>query len=449
MNKELTIFDVLPSEGQEGYMDIAQDAPEMKDDSYWNTVKDYTKTIVKGGVEGLSRFGRMMGPLKDISRYGDEGNPLEKQTEALNELLPTNEGFGQSAIRRGLQQAPTAMAFPGSSLQTLPRAMLAGFMGEGAKELGAPEWAQTAAELTAYIGPDITKKLLEKGSNKEIIASARKLGLSDEAITPLIQSDFKQKWLTKLAPKRGSTEKALEKTKSELSNIYSTLQKSTDKNIELHPEVSQNLYKEIDDLLFNMPAGVRSKISADLSDLQKFPATGESLINFYADINHELGPNSKQLSLLKKPIKEAIGKVSPELEKDFETINKLYSKYYPIAQRLKPNVMTDIIGAAKTISHAASLGMALMFGYYPPILNFAGIGAASKISQKLLLDPKFQQISHKMVDALNKNKFGVAKKLTDLLSHELKKVSPEVSEELKNITEEDFEDIFQSSHNKQ
>lgn len=154
-----SIFDLIgeePKEGQEGYFELAQNAPSPKDNSYFNTIKDYGKTILKGAVEGVSRFGTALGPLQPRAVTEQQ---LEGQTEALDTALPTDEGFGQKAIRRGLKETPTAMAFPGSNVAQMgTRSILAGFAGEGAKELGAPEWAQAAAELTAFIGPDITKK---------------------------------------------------------------------------------------------------------------------------------------------------------------------------------------------------------------------------------------------------------------------------------------------------
>lgn len=435
-----TIFDLIEEdfpEGKKGYIEAAKRAPEPKDDSFVNQVSDYGKTLLKGAVEGIGKLGRIMGPIPTPGK--SESEIQREQTEALDVLLPTDEGFLQRGLRRGLQEAPTAMAFPGAApLQTAVRTGIAGYAGETAKELGAPEWMQTAAELTAYIGPDVTKKLLEKGSNKEIIEAARKLGLSDEAITPLIQSEFKQKWLSKLTPRRGATQTALERSRSELGEAYSTIQKSERARSVLNEQGIQELTTEIDKLLFEMPANVRSKIRKDYSDLRKNPITGDTLINFWKDINSEMGAGSKQLSLLKDPIRKALKNISPELGEDFQTVNKLFTKYHPIAERLKPNLMSDIIGASEAIGLLASVTL----GNYPFIISFAGEKAGKKIIQQMLINPKFQQISHKMVDALNQNKFEMAKKLTDLLAHELRKTSPEISDKLEEISIDDLKKML-------
>jgi len=435
-----TIFDLIEEDlppGKEGYLELAKKAPQPKDDSFLNDVKDYGKTFLKGLVEGTQRLGKIMGPLQSYEGKTSQ-EEQEQVTEELDKLLPTDEGFIQRGMRRGLKEAPTALFFPGSVAQTLPRAIAGGYAAEGAKELGAPEWLQSAAELTAYIGPDLTKKLLEKGNDKKLIQFGRKSGISDEAMAPLLNSEFKQKWLGKLSPRRGSTQKALSKSKEELGEAYEKIKKSPNSINKLGESSTEKIIGDIDETLFEMPSSVREKISRDYSDLISKPITGESLINFYGDINHSLGPSSKQLSLLKDPIKNALKEVSPELEKDFGMINDLFSRYYKISKRLEPNLMTDLIGASEVLGLLGSFTL----GYYPTLFKFAGEKTARKVAQQLLINPRFHQLSGKMVDALNQNKFIMAKKISDLISKEIKKTSPEIAQELDKISEEDFKELL-------
>lgn len=441
-----TIFDVVKEreeipEGTEGFMEIAKRAPTLKDSpSFLNDIKDYGKTILKGTAEGLSRLGGIMGPIQDLhgKPYSDT---LEKQTEVLDELLPTDEGFVQKSLRRGLQQAPTAIAMPGSNVATGARAMLAGVMGQGAEELGLPEWAQTAAEITAYIGPDIMQKLLKSGSNKEIIEAAKKFGLSDEQITPLIQSEFKQKWLSKLSPKRGSTETALQNTKKGLSEGYETLKGSTSAAGEITEKANGKLINSIMEKMDEMPREVRAKIQGDLEDLLNNKITGKSLMNFHKDVNSKFGGSTKQIQTLKDPIKEAIHSISPELAKDFDTINNLMSKYYSISSKLKPSITSDLIRAGEALTGIGAIGSAIT-GYYVPLVGIFGEQVARKVAQQMLLNPRLQQISKKMVNALNENKFKVAKKLTEAYANQIRKESPEFAKELDKITLEDYEKLL-------
>lgn len=449
MRETGTILDLVQPElsGKEGYMELAKRAPEPKDNSFLNSVADYAKTALKGTVEGISRLGTMMSHTFETPQFengklfpgrGSKEQQLEEQTNALNELLPTDEGYGQSALRRGLRQAPSMMAFPGSPVQAGVRSVGAGFAGETVKELGGGEGLQAAAELTAFIGPDITKKLLSSGKDKEIIEAGRKFGMTDEQITPLIQSEFKQKWLSKLSPKRGSTAKALSSTKEALGESYNLVQNSPSANNELSQKSQKIFFDKMSKILKDMPSDVRNKLTEDAKDLVSKPITGESLINFYKDINHYLSDNTKQLSLLKKPISEAISSISSKLGKDFQDINKLYTKYYPIASRLKPTLASDLITAAETLGLLGGITM----GYTPSIYAILSEKAAKKLSQQMLINPRLQQLSDKMVKAMNDNKYGIVKKLTEAFSNQLRKEVPEASEILDEITEEELQKFF-------
>ena len=156
-----SIFDLIRSSQNEdlgdekSFFDVVRQLPDAKGESFLAKASDYGKTLLKGSIEGISRLGRMMGPLQ----VGKTEEQIQSGlTERLEEALPTEEGFTQKSLRRGLRQAPTMLAFPGSNIGALPRSIAAGFSGEAAEELGAPEWAQAAAEITAFVGPDFTKK---------------------------------------------------------------------------------------------------------------------------------------------------------------------------------------------------------------------------------------------------------------------------------------------------
>jgi hypothetical protein len=442
-----SFFDFVKEEAAKdpkSYSDLAKNAPSPKDNSFFGSVADYSKTILKGVVEGTTRLGRMFGPAGDIPSE----QLYEQQTEELNKLLPTDEGFGQTALRRGLRETPSMLAFPGAAVSTIPKAIAAGFIGEGAKELGAPEWAQTALEITSFAGPDLTKKLLEKGKNKDIIEFGKKMGFTDEQIAPLLNSEFKQKWLTKIAPKRGATEKALQNTKNQLSQTYGLLQKSETAALELSEKENGKLINALTEKLNEMPRELRAKIEPDLKDLLENKITGKSLINFYKDIGSHFAENTKQLSLLKDPVKDALISISPELGADFELLNKLYTKYYPIAKRLKPNITSDIISAAETLGILGSVFQTVTMGSPHGLYLLLGEKAGRKVAQQLLINPRLQQISKRIGQSLNENKFGITKKLLDVYSNEVKKISPELAQSLEDISEEDLKKIFNHSHQK-
>jgi hypothetical protein len=166
-------------------------------------------------------------------------------------------------------------------------------------------------------------------------------------------------------------------------------------------------------------------------------------MNFYADINHNLGPSAKQLTLLKGPVREAIKTASPELGKDFEMLNSLYSKYYPIASRLKPNLASDIIGAAEQIGMIG----AITTGHYPFFLKIMGEKAARKLAQQMLINPRLQQLSGKVVDAINQSKPQIAKKVMDEYIRQVGKKSPEAANKMGKLVDDELEELFNHQEN--
>ncbi len=446
-----TIFDAIDEEdndykeftGKKGFFESSEKEEDSSLPSIHKHAKsliknEYGKSILKGSLEGVSRLARTFGP---IPQPGKEEKELEEeQSEALDKFIPTeDESFGQKSIRRGLKHAPSALIFPGSSIaSTLPRAIAAGFLGQGAEELGGSETAQLLAEITAFLSPSVAKKLLAEGKWKDIIEAGKKLGMSDEQITPLIQSELKQKWLTKLSPKRGKTQRSLQSTKEILSQSYGKLQSSPQASLELSPADAQNFYQQMAKTSKEMPASVRNKVAQDAKDLANGKLDGRSLINFYADINHELGPNSKQLSLFKQPIKEALGKISPELASEFDTINHLYTRYFEIASKLKPTLTTDLVSAVEALGALGSV----ITGNYPYLVHMAQARGGQQVAREMLLNPRLQQLSKKTVKALNENKYYTVKKLSDLISKEMQSISPEIANELDKLTEDEVKDFL-------
>jgi hypothetical protein len=435
-----TIFDLIeeePKEGKEGFFQLAEKAPQPRDDSFLNTIKDYGKTALKGSIEGFSRLGKMVSGTVPGTEH-----EVQQQTETLDELLPTDEGIGQGALRRTLQNAPSMLAFPGSTTaQTAIRTGIGSSGAEIAKQYGAPEWAQSAIELTAFIGPDITKKLLESGKDADLIKFAKDMGMTDAEITPLIQSEFKQNWLSKLAPKGGRTEKVLNETQKALQRVYQKVTKSPNAKLEISEVENGKLINRIQEKLNDFPASTRDLIKKDLADLLENPITGESLANFWKDINHVAGKDRHLLSTLKDPLSKAIHSVSPEMGKEFELVNKMYTKFYPVASKLKPTITSQVIKAVE----ALALPISILTGNLVHIKSFVGQALGQRLSREMLLNPHFQQLGKKMVVAIEQNKFGLGAKIINDLRKEIQKFDPETAEQIQDLSLEDFEKLV-SSH---
>jgi len=362
--------------------------------------------------------------------------PLE---EALETILPTQK---DGSIEGGLERAGGIFAGGGGGglLAMILKSITGGALGETVSRLPwIPEkykpYAEVAAELGPQFFPKLGKNIIPKKSQVQIVEDARRLGLSEKEITPLIQGENKQKFLSKLAKRRGNTSTALQKSKQGLDNVYDILQNTDIAQKELLPHQVNDLFKNIQDKLFELPSGIQDLISKDFQQLLQKPMTGKTLINFYKDINSVYGKSGgRALGILKDPIKKALAKIDPSLANDFNMTNNLFSKYYNISKRLKPNLVHDFISAGEATAVVAGV----VTGNYPLIAKVAGEHAARKISAEMLTNPRFQNLSRQMILALNSGKIALANRLLRSFSKEIKDISPEISQKFQSI---DLEDI--------
>lgn len=391
--------------------------------------KSIPAAAAKALASGLSNFGKSFGPL--------QSNPLEQAinpqrnpqdiAQFINQALPSNEGFLENTLARAGKILPF-LASGGSSLASIGlRSALGGASGQIAEELGAPEWLQSLAELPAQIAPSLRNvfssnpRLNPGNSQIETVQKARNLGLNEKEITPLVQSDFNRNILSKIANRGNRTQEALKNSYDAIGRVYGRLSENPEALKSLNANQANKVGSEIQSTLSGMPAGLRNTIGEDLTDLLNNPITGKSLINFYQDVNYYVGKGDRQLGLLKEPITKALGQISPKLGEDFISTNKLYQSYHEIAKDLKPSIVSDFLAGTEPLS----LLYGAISGNYPLIAGTIGEMAARKMAANLLLNPRFQNFSRQIVQALNKNKFGVAQKILESMTEFAREEDPD------------------------
>lgn len=453
-------------QGQLDFFSIAAEQEEQPEElGYWKSVLN---SIPKGAVKGLIQFGRMMAPLPDSK--DKEGNLIpeenydqDKIAAQLDEWFPTTEDFVPGAIERGLTMAPTILGSPGGLLPgggsgTASRIVAASSAGEGAKQAGMPDWIQSIAETVPLLAPSLKaankagasegvltkiiadqapqkianriKDMVSKNaSKKELLDFARQAGMKEAEITPLLQGEMKQKWLAKLSSKGESMQEKLQATKEGLSNIFNSIKESPAAKQAFTERQSTKLVKSLQDKFEQMPASVRNAVQEDFQQLLKGKMTGEKVIKFFRDVNHELGSKTKQLSTLKDPIKKALFEIDRELGHSFDMTNKLYGKYAEIAKRLKPSEHDKLYAAGK--GGIALTG--LLTGNFGVIKGLAAYEGGRKLAEHMLTNPRLQNLSTKMISALNQNKFQVAEHIKRQMIDEVKEVDPGVAKALQEL----------------
>lgn len=397
-------------------------------------LKEFRQELMKTPILGAG-LKKLQKQTPDLIKSDDDISLI------LEKALPTQDKFAERALERGGKTGVYAALGGGGIASQAAQALKAatsGFVGEGAKKLGLPDWAQGLLEAASMGLPSLSKKIRPTSSQKELVEGARGLGLSDSEIAPLIQSELKQKWLTKVAPKRGRTQQALKKSKEAIGNVYDRLETSDVAKKVLSPDQSLEVMDSIDKVLEKLPSSLRNEIAEDFGDLLKSDMTGETLINFWKDINHYIGKGSSQLGVLKGPITDALEKVSPKLAQDFRMTNQLYSKFSTANKLLKPSLLGDLMTAGRAVRTA----LGIFTGNFPLMAESLGESALSILSREMLINPRFQNLSTKMVHALNQGKPAIANQILSSYIKEIEELDPQTADLLKDID-------FKSLHLKQ
>lgn len=370
----------------------------------------------KGLLKGIEQFGRAFGPLMD------EYQP-ERFGEFLEEQLPTEPGVFEQFAERGGELFPFAATGGAGALESILRTLGAAAAGTGARQLGAPEPVAQLAELGPFLAPRLPRRIQPTEAQREQVEFLRRFGAAEEEIAPLLQKEKKVNVLAKIAQKKGPLQERLQETKERIGFVYETLRESPAAKEAISPKTTRSVIKKLQDKLGNLPANVRNLIQEDYADLVDKTITGDSLLNFYQDVNANLAKSKGKLGVLKEPVKNALAELSPQLANDFEMTNRLYATYGKLASKLKPSMASDMIEAAIPVQ--------VIYGAVTGNLGLLKATAleygAKKLATEALTSPRFVNLSKKLVSALNKGKFVAANQIKDQMAREMNKQNPEIA----------------------
>ena len=428
------IFDQLSSKTEDRAFGIGE------------TLKDIGQQLLSKGAQGfLGAYGNiaeLLGQGKENLTPGMEArfsrefeDPLQSEVEDYPSYarLPTGEdigalikattgvGEGQTPAGRiagrGAEFVGGGAALPigmgGKAAATLAGA---GAAGQTLREAGAPEALATGTEIAGTVLPSaISGKVLPRAKEAKALAEGgRALGLAERELSPLLKSQKEITTLSKVARKGGKTKEIFESIKSKLGDSYDTLKKSPGAQKNIDPKQSSTLIRKFVDIETDL--GKTLQPSPDKEAALKFVrgatdklikdgATPEELINFWQDINKSVKWNSiqggkKALARLKEPILEALKEVDPNMAKNFELTNELYSKYAQVAKKLKPDLIDSFVTKAE-ITAVVPAAVGLAQGNPWIFAGLAGEAAMRTLAREMIVNPYFQNVSNKLVKNLN------------------------------------------------
>lgn len=367
--------------------------------------------------------------------------PSSEDVEKLAQMLGIHTE-PQSAPERFAQRIGEAVgsagAFGGGPGVT---AALAGgaLAGQTAEELGAPASIATGVEIGSALLPGGLKKALSPKSKvlKDLVKKGRAAGLTESELTPLVQGEKKLRSLSKVARKGTKTEKLFSQIESKLGDSYQGIKINASKlpmlNLEQSEGLLEGMGKVNKDLRTTLKAAPDKEsaikfIEGAMENIRNRGVNPEELIGFWQDINQSVNWNAirggkKSLAELKKPILEALKTSSPELASDFEITNQLYSKFKKASKALKP----DIIDKWLLKGEIGAVALGIGTGNLNLLKKVAAESALRTLSREMLINPRLQNISNKMLKAVRNNKPVAISQLAKHAKNILEKEQPEES----------------------
>lgn len=387
-------------------------------------IKSLLSAPAKGAVkefadiaETLQRLPIPKGPFKP-----------EQARKFAEEKFVTQPKEPEKFLERTGRVATGAVLSPGGivakGFQTLGGAAL----GYAAEKLGAPDWAQAIAESLPFFFSG-GKKIPLKPEQRRLGDFLRKQGLTENEITPLLKTPEQIERWSKLASKGKKSRELMESVYQKTGHIYDSIteQASKLKNPYMSPEVSKNFLNELTNLTKDMPHKYRSLIKQDALDLIREGGSFNGLKNFYTDVNAVIGGEHGGRAIVgrfKPAISKAMESIDPKLADDFKLATDLY--------RTRANVASKILNK-KQVEEMLDLGETLGLG--SAIFNrdlglmgkILGVAGGRKLAREMLINPRLQNLSVRVGEALAKNKLTLAEKLMTQFKKEVEKEDPELA----------------------
>ena len=430
-------------------------------------IQDYGRSAIRGGLKGLMSVGKMTSDLmpEDFMGTSTQGEGLDRFNRHLENELGVGNTTGASTIEGTMERA-VPLALPIGKLGGLPRigrSLLGGFAGEFTEEAGGGPLMQAGAEIVGSSAPgaivnkilpgnkpssllgklfpkkNIDPKKIAASSGREyteesFVKALRDRGFSDEQITPLIQSEMKQKVLGKLASKGEETQKILKGSETAVGDLYKSLKNHPLANAQLSQPVGRQMLRKLNESYMELPSRLKNFIKEDYDKFLNSKKTPKDMMLLNQHINdvRKSVPNSKQVGRLKGAIEFGMDSVNKELGEEFKLVNDIKSRFAGIEQVLSTKQFDNWMSKAKLGAIPAGVGWAAYSGDVEPLaLAVAGAAGMEVLSHHLrnaLLKPKYQDLGRKFASAIKQNKNVAATSIIRNMGKELAKdkVDPEI-----------------------
>lgn len=384
-----------------------------------------------GGEKGLRNLLTLLGNIPGAEKLTPEG--LRGTFEELTKGRFTPQTPLERILERPARVAG-GIAGLGGGLKAMLSMIVPSLVGQSLREAGEPEALASAIEVGLPLAGAARRGLTLKPSEEKIAQFAKKGGLTEKELTPLLKSKRTQQKLGKLALKTEGLQKQVKDVYGKLSeDFYTPLKEKASK---LGPLNESQISKVVEDLKVAQTELSRSKLPTPdktfakeelgkmIDNIQREGLGAEEIIDTWQDINKTVQwkrAGQKPFAKVKEVLKETLGEISPELAEEFELTNNLYARQVPFAKALTPTMIDDVLSLGKE----GNLALGLILGNRNLLNKALGLVGGKFVAKELLTNPRYHNFARKLsMQAIKQDKAALRATLEQfrkVYDHELKK----------------------------
>ena len=355
--------------------------------------------------------------------------------------LPEEPRGGIERAASGAGKAGQVLAFPGSALvkgaAIGTSAATEALDLPGGYKIGAN---LTVPALTSLIQSIVSKKYIPpRGVAENLYKEGKRLGMSEEKLAPILATEGQVQRYGRLAADVPATRKGFEGANESLGNIIETMQNRPANFNALPANVESNLLQKLTDLELDIRGRSHALspketqyadfLKDTINDIATNGSTPRQLIGTTRSIN-KIGAGKTELRRAMEPIKEAIKAVDPQLAKDLEATNALYSRYIANIKEINPGQFNAFIDAGELQQVLGAVFSGDIKSLGQATLNIASLGILRRISSKMLVDPRAQSLARNFGKAVRDGKSASARALGVQFQHYVQENLPEEYKEI-------------------
>lgn len=311
-------------------------------------------------------------------------------------------------------------------------------LGQSVEEMFGPT-AGTIAEVLALlmgqgVGRFSAKAALPK-SQHGTYEAAKRTGLTDRELAPLLKGERVGPGLAKLAPKGRRSEAYAKELKDGFSRAYDSVKDRAKDLGPFDPGGQRHLVNEIGNVRRGLGKSLKgtdkAKVVQALADVERqiaqSPLGPAELIDYWQEINGSVNwravkGGKKALSKLKGPFGAMMKDSSPELFAEFSALNELYPRMLEVTKNLSPQQVNELFQKGTLyrslyqLSKGDLVGMAKTLG---------GGRLAKEAAFAYLQSPRTVGLLKKMADFTNRGRLDQARAVAAQIDRELHKTGKE------------------------